>query len=147
VSGIASRLHALSGQSMAEFALLIPLFLFLVFLTITFAVIGQAALAVSQLAYTGARYAAVHPELTAAEVQSYITSGAVGSPTITGNSGSNLTVTVQTAAGFAQPVSVTVAYDLNSNALVSMMQNTFTNLGLNTSFPTTLSATQIASSE
>jgi len=54
---------------------------------------------------------------------------------------------VQTAAGFAQPVSVTVAYDLNSNALVSMMKNTFTNLGLNTSFPTTLSATQIASSE
>ncbi|MGH7947883.1 MAG: TadE/TadG family type IV pilus assembly protein [Candidatus Binataceae bacterium] len=132
---------------MAEFALLCPLFLFLVFLSITFAVIGQAALAVSQLAYTGARYAAVHPELTATQVQSYIKSGVVGSPTITGSGGTHLTVTVLPAASSGQPVSVTVAYDLDSNALVSMMKDAFTSLGLNTTFPTTLSATQIAASE
>lgn len=146
-SGVSERLHAKGGQAMAEFALLLPLFLFVVFLSITFAMIGQSALAVSQLAYTGARYAAIHPELTASEIQSYITSGAVGSPTITGGGGSNLTVTVTQAAGFGQPVTVTVTYDLSSNSMVSMMNTMFTSLGMNATFPTTLSATQITSSE
>src|ERR1700675_5108179 len=80
------------GQSMAEFALLAPLFLFVVFVAITFAVIGQSALAVSQLAYNGARYAAVNPGLTNAQVQTYIKSGAIGAPSITADGGAHLTV-------------------------------------------------------
>jgi Flp pilus assembly protein TadG len=143
----AARLQSARGQSMAEFALLLPLFLFLVFLTVTFAVVGQAALAVNQLAYNGARYAAVHPELSAEEVEAYITSGAIGSPTITGDGGSNLTVTVEEAGGFGQPVGVTVIYDLSSNPMVSLMESLFGGLGFNVDFPTTLSATQIALSE
>src|SRR5258707_15408256 len=87
-----SRLSRLErGQSMAEFALLAPLFTFVVFLGITFAVIGQSALAVSQLAYNGARYAAVNPGLTSSQVQTYIKSGAVGSPSITSGGGSSRT--------------------------------------------------------
>ena len=94
-SRLAPRVARLEhGQSMAEFALLAPLFLFVVFVAITFAVIGQSALAVSQLAYNGARYAAVNPGLTNTQVQTYIKSGAIGAPSITAGGGANLTVTV-----------------------------------------------------
>src|SRR5258708_10252497 len=133
------------GQSMAEFALLAPLFLFVVFVAITFAVIGQSALAVSQLAYNGARYAAVNPGLTAAQVKTYITSGAIGSPSITSGGGS-LTVTVVQAT-FGNPVTVTVAYDISSNTLVSGMTALFRGLGFGSTFPTTLSATEVVMSE
>ena len=131
---------------MAEFALLAPLFLFVVFIAITFAVIGQSALAVSQLAYNGARYAAVNPTLTSAQVKSYILSGAIGAPSITANNGSHLTVTV-TQASFGQPVTVTVAYDLSSNSIVSSMTTVFNGLGFHNTFPTTLSSTEIVMSE
>ncbi|MDO8432396.1 MAG: hypothetical protein Q7S58_08320 [Candidatus Binatus sp.] len=129
---------------MAEFALMAPLFLFIVFLGITFAVIGQSALAVSQLAFNGARYAAVNPNLTSAEVQTYITSGAIGSPSIT--SGGHLTVTVVQAT-FGNPVTVTVSYDISSNPLVSSMATLFSGLGFGQTLPTTLSATEVVMSE
>src|SRR5258708_11590353 len=90
-----SRLTCLErGQSMAEFALLAPLFLFVVVVAITFAGIGQSALAGSQLAYNGARYAAVNPGLTNTQIQTYIKSGASGVPTITAVDATNLTVIV-----------------------------------------------------
>ena len=132
------------GQSMAEFALLAPLFLFVVFVAITFAVIGQSALAVSQLAYNGARYAAVNPGLTSTQVQTYIKSGAIGAPSITAGGGAHLTVTV-VQAGFGQPV--TVAYDLSTNAIVSSMTTLFNGLGFTQTFPTSLSATEVVMSE
>jgi Flp pilus assembly protein TadG len=135
------------GQAMAEFALIVPLFVTIIFVAITFAVIGQAALAVSQLAFAGARYAAVNSTQSKATLQSYISSGALGSPTITGNSGKNLTVTVTPATGFGQPVTVTVSYDLTSNTMVSTMSKLFSNLHMAMTFPSTLRATQSAMSE
>ena len=134
------------GQAMAEFALLAPLFLFVVFVAITFAVIGQSALAVSQLAYNGARYAPVNPKLTSAQVKTYILSGAIGAPSITANGGSNLTVNVTQAAS-GHPVTVTVTYDLSSNSIVSSMTNLFSGLGFHNTFPTTLSSTEIVMSD
>jgi Flp pilus assembly protein TadG len=135
------------GQSMAEFALMVPLFLGVVFVAITFAVIGQAALAVSQLAYNGARYAAVNPTVSTSQIQSYIKSGNIGSPTITGNNGANLTVSVTRAGGSFQPVTVQITYNLNSNSLVNSMSTLLSALGLGGRFPTTLSATEIVMSE
>jgi Flp pilus assembly protein TadG len=135
------------GQSMAEFALMVPLFIAVVFVAITFAVIGQAALAVSQLAYNGARYAAVHPSLSTSDVSAYIKSGNIGSPTITGNNGANLTVTVSRGTGSYPPVTVTIAYNLQNNPLVGSMSTMFSALGFGSSFPTTLSATEIVMSE
>jgi Flp pilus assembly protein TadG len=132
---------------MAEFALLLPLFLFMLFMAITFAVIGQAALAVSQLAYNGARYAAVNPTLSASQVASYIKSGSLGSPTITANGGADLTVTVAPASARGQPLTVTIAYNLASNSLVSNMSNMFAMLGMSQVLPTTLSATESVMSE
>jgi Flp pilus assembly protein TadG len=135
------------GQSMAEFALMVPLLIAVVFIAITFAVIGQAALAVSQLAYNGARYAAVNPTLSTSQISSYIQSGNIGSPTITKNSGANLTVTVTRTGGSYQPVTVTVAYNLSGNPLVGSMSKLMSALGYGSSFPTTLSATEIVMSE
>ncbi len=142
-----ARLAAIGGQATAEFALVLPLFLFILFMAITFAVIGQAALAVSQLAYNGARYAAVNPQLSASQVTTYIQGGSLGSPTITGNNGANLTVTVTPASGFGMPVTVTISYNLTSNALVSGMSTMFAALGFSQTFPTSLSATESAMSE
>jgi Flp pilus assembly protein TadG len=127
---------------MAEFALLLPLFLFVMFVAITFAQIGQYALAVGQLAFSGARYAAINSSQSASQLKTYIGSGALGSPTITGNGGKNLTVTVTPATGFGQPVAVTVSYDLSSNALLSSMTSLFKGLHLKVTFPTSLSATE-----
>jgi Flp pilus assembly protein TadG len=132
---------------MAEFALITPLFLMMLFMAITFGVIGQAALAVGQLAYNGARYAAVNPTHTSGQISSYIRSGNLGSPTITSGGGSNLTVTVAQASGFGEPVTVTISYDLSSNPLVSSMSAMFSALGMAGTLPTTLTATQIAMSE
>jgi Flp pilus assembly protein TadG len=135
------------GQSMVEFALMVPLFIGIVFIAITFAVIGQAALAVSQLAYNGARYAAVNPTLSTSQVAAYIKSGNIGSPTITGNGGANLTVTVTRAGGSYQPVTVTISYSLQNNALVGSMATVLGALGFGSRFSTTLSATEIVMSE
>ncbi len=131
---------------MAEFALLAPLFLFVVSVAITFAVIGQSALAVSQLAYNGARHAAVNPQLSSAQVHTYVMSGATGAPSITAGNGAHLTVTA-VQAPFGQPVTVTVAYDLSGNAIVSSMMKLFTGLGFRQTFPTSLSSTEVVMRE
>lgn len=135
------------GQSMAEFALITPLFIVMLFMAITFGVIGQAALAVGQLAYSGARYAAVNPTLTSDQVAGYIRGGKLGSPTITSGGGAHLSVTVVQASGFGQPVQVTISYDLSSNPLVSSMSTMFAAFGLSQTLPTTLTASEIAMSE
>ncbi len=132
---------------MAEFALLTPLLVLIIFLAITFAVIGQDALAVSQLAYAGARYASINSTQTASQLAAYIASGSLGAPTITTSGGKNLTVNVTPAASFGQPVTVTVSYSLGSDPLVSGMSKLFSTLGLAQTLPTTLSATESAMSE
>jgi len=135
------------GQTMAEFALLTPLLVLIIFLAITFAVIGEDALAVSQLAYAGARYASVNSTQSATAIVAYIKSGSLGAPTITGNNGQNLTVTVTPAASFGQPVTVTIAYNLSNDALVTSMSKLFSGLGLAQALPTTLTATESVMSE
>jgi hypothetical protein len=88
----------------------------------------------------------VNPGLTNTQVQTYIKSGAIGAPSITAGNGAHLTVTV-VQAGFGQPVSVTVAYDISTNAIVSSMTTLFNGLGFTQTFPTSLSATEVVMSE
>jgi Flp pilus assembly protein TadG len=135
------------GQSMAEFALITPLFIAVVFVAITFAIIGQTALAVTQLAYNGSRYAALNPSMTASALQTYIGSGAIGAPNITGANNGNTTVTVTQATGFGKPVTVKVSYDLANVGVVTSIASILKSLGIGASFPTTLSATEIAVSD
>jgi len=135
------------AQTLAEFALLVPLLILIVFLAITFAVIGEDAMAVSQLASAGARYASVNPTLSASDIAAYIKSGNLGAPTITANGAKNLTVTVTQAASFGQPVTVTISYSLSSDPLVSSMSTLFSGLGVAQALPTSLSATESVMTE
>jgi hypothetical protein len=75
---------------MVEFALVLTLALIVLFVSVQLALIGECALALGQMNYQGARYAAVHPCAALTDVASYMVS--IGSPSITKNCGGNLTV-------------------------------------------------------
>jgi Flp pilus assembly protein TadG len=130
-----------SGQAMLEFAMIASLLCAIVFGGLQSAVLFNAYLAVEDLVYQGARYAAVNPGYTTAQVSTFMTS--VASPVISDNNGANITVSVSpdtTPRAFGQPISVTVSYSL-ANKL--MLPNPF----LGVSFPSTLSFTETAMSE
>src|ERR1700737_3621882 len=86
---------AFSGQAMVEFALVLFVALIVLFVAIQMAFIGQAALALGQINYQGARFAAVNQCATPSDVATYMVIN--GSPTITKTCGSQspaLTITV-----------------------------------------------------
>ena len=82
------------GQAAVEFALVAIVAMIVLFVAIQMAVIGQAALALGQMNYQGARFAAVNTCATAQDVADYM--GTVGSPTVTTprNCGSSLSVSL-----------------------------------------------------
>lgn len=127
------------GQAMAEFAIIAPVALILLVVGIQFAIIGQCAVALTQVNYVGARYASVHPTYTQGAVVTYMES--VASPTLLSNSGNDLTVTTWIACPstqpFGSPVTIGLQYNLSSKIF---LPNPF--LGI--SFPTTVQSTQTA---
>jgi len=130
----------LRGQAMVEFALIATIALIVLMAGIQFAIIGQAALAVSQASYVAARSAAVNTSVTNANISSLVSNQL--SPTITAPANA-LTVNMTTAGDatcvptrtFGCQVSVTITYDATSKLA---LPNPF--LGI--SFPTTLTSTQ-----
>ncbi len=84
------------GQAMVEFALIATLSLLVLLVGIQFAIIGQAALAVTQASYLGARAASVNSNMTSNQLSNAIANQM--SPTIT----------------FGCPINVTVNYDATS---------------------------------
>ncbi len=132
------------GQAMVEFALIAPLAVALMVVGIQFAMIGQADLAVGQLAYFGARYASVNYAVDGSAVQSQML--AQGSPTITRDS-SKLTITMTCSPGpctpprsFGTQVTVNISYDASAQLV---LPNPF--LGI--TFPTTMTAQDTAMTE
>ena len=127
------------GQAAVEFALISVLALALLVIGIQFAIIGQAALAVSQASYLGARAASVNEALTSATLSTTIASQI--SPTISGAS-VTMTNTTDPSCGpprtYGCPISVTVSY--NASSKIFLPSNTL--LGLK--FPTSLTATESA---
>jgi TadE-like protein len=83
---------ALGGQAMVEFALVLFVALIVLFVAIQMAFIGQAALALGQMNYQGARFAAVNQCATPSDIATYMVLN--GSPTITKGCGSSLTISV-----------------------------------------------------
>src|ERR1700675_1097754 len=86
---------AFSGQAMVEFALVLFVAMIVLFVAIQMAFIGQTALALGQINYQGARFAAVNQCATPSDVATYMVIN--GSPTITKTCGSQspaLTITV-----------------------------------------------------
>jgi hypothetical protein len=136
------------AQAMAEFALLMPVAIFVLFVSVQFALLGTAYLALGQMNDQGARYAAVHWDCGQASctgggqsVRSYMIS--VGSPIITQSGGSNLNITVSPAAPRTRGQTVTVSVTYTIPSSVIFLPNPF--LGIR--FPTSFSDSKSAFSE
>src|SRR6266446_258381 len=140
------------GQAMVEFALIATLSMVVLLIGIQFAIIGQAALAVTQASYLGARAASVNSSLTSNSLQAAIANQM--SPTI---SGATVTLTNTTDAtctagpggtrSFGCPINVTVNYDASSKLF---LPSQWTMLGSHTSvisFPTNLTSSESAMTE
>jgi Flp pilus assembly protein TadG len=132
---------------MVEFAMGATLTLVVMLVGVQFAIIGQAALALSQGASTLARYAAVHPGTVSSGTGSSLPTPAqqLLSPTILTSSGSDLTVTVTSLKPDGTPETGTpiqgqdqVIINLSYNVAQKVALPTSTLLGL--SFPTNLTA-------
>src|SRR5580700_7890138 len=128
-----------SGQTMVEFALIIPVFLLLMLGVVQMVVVGGAALAVNQAAISCTRYASLNPSFAQSSVGTYLTSTA--SPLIS-DSGLQPVVlspsAVPRVTGTA--VSVTVTYNLQTKLFLG---TTF----FGVTFPSQLSVTQTMTSE
>ena len=124
------------GQSLVEFSITLTVGLVLLLVTIQLAIIGNAALAVTQLAYATARYASINPGKTQDDLSSYMKQ--IASPAINENSGGDLTLTLSpstTPRQFGTSFSVAIVYNMQSKLLIP---NPF--LGI--SFPTSLTGVQ-----
>lgn len=138
---VCSRHRKSRGQAAVEFALVLTVAMIVLFVAVQMALLGQAALALGQMNYQGARYAAVHPTAHSAAIKAYMVS--VGSPTITNNSNTNLSVTVTpSTTPRVQFTSVTVSVTYNAASQLVLPQGF---MGIN--FPTTLQSSETAMSE
>jgi Flp pilus assembly protein TadG len=129
------------GQAMVEFAMIASLVIAIVIGGVQSALIFNAYLALSDLTYQGARYAAVNPGYTPTDVQTYMQS--IASPVLMDNSGGNLSITISpnvTPRAYGQSLTISVQYSL-ANKIV--LPNPF--LGI--SFPTSIGFTETAMSE
>lgn len=127
------------GQTLVEFAFILPLFLLLMLGVVQMIIVGGAALAVSQAAITCARYASLNPTYSSSEINAYLQSSA--SPLIDDSGLAPLVLSptsVPRQTGTA--VSVTVSYNLADKLFLG---SSFFGL----TFPTEVSATQTMTSE
>ena len=153
-AGSAMRLPARAfrrGQAMVEFALIATLSMVVLLVGIQFAIIGQAALAVTQASYLGARAASVNSTLTSNSLQTAIANQM--SPTI---NGATVTLTNTTdptcTAGpggtrsFGCPINVTVTYNATSKLFLPSQWTILGGTNVIT-FPTNLTSTESAMTE
>ncbi len=127
------------GQTIVEFALIIPVFLLLMLGVVQMVVVGGAALAVNQAAISCTRYASLNPSLGQSSVGTYLTANA--SPLISDSGLQPVVlspVAVPRATGSA--VTVTVTYKLQTKLFLG---TTF----FGVTFPSQLSVTQTMTSE
>ena len=134
----ASRNRISEGQSAAEFALILPLVFIVLLVGVQYALLGQAALAVSQGASGLARYESVHPGTVSSGNASGLPTAAqqLLSSSIMTNGGGDLTVGVTSSPGtnFGDTCTISLSYSATSKIL---LPDNFFGVPL---FPTTLSA-------
>ena len=157
------------GQAMVEFALVLFVAMIVLFVAIQMAFIGQAALALGQINYQGARFAAVNQCATPSDIATYMVLN--GSPTITKGCGSSLTITVSdngTSLGTGTPTctgtftppttcttppprsfgdSIQVSVTFNTASVIFLSKNTTNPNFLGIPFPTQLGSKETAMSE
>lgn len=127
------------GQTLVEFALILPVFLLLMLGVVQMVVVGGAALAVNQAAVSCARYASLNPSATQISIGNYLTTTA--SPLINDSGLQPLAlspITVPRATGTA--LTVTVTYNLQTKLFLG---TTF----FGVTFPSQLSVSQTMTSE
>ena len=129
--------RASRGQAAVEFALVAPVLIVLVLVGLQFAIIGTAALALGQVNYEGARFAANNGSDSQAQIQSYMVS--IAAPIISASSGTYLTSTLSPAPPCSFGSSVTVGVTFDTRHLITLPNPFF---GI--SFPTSLSNSETA---
>ena len=141
------------GQAMVEFALIATLSMVVLLVGIQFAIIGQAALAVTQASYLGARAASVNSALTNSSLQNAVANQI--SPTISGatftmtnTADPTCTAGPGNTRSFGCPINVTVNYDATSKLFLpsSWSLPIFGRTQIIT-FPTALTSSQSAMTE
>jgi Flp pilus assembly protein TadG len=129
------------GQAAVEMAIVATVLMFALVIGVQFALIGEAALALSHATYEGARYAALNPSASQTQVYSYMLS--IASTPLTSDSGANLSVTLNpttTPRVFGSPVSVSATFNATK---VIVIPNPFFGVKL----PTSLSSSGTAMTE
>lgn len=144
-----------AGQAMVEFAFVAGLLVLISLAGIQFAIIGNAALAVNQCAYSVARYASVnYLDSSISSPNSDPSVTALIPPSIGGNNAQGTALTTISITPCAAPPNnfgsktvVTVTYDLVGGKKI-FLPNPFVIvskvLNADIGFPTTVSATQTA---
>jgi Flp pilus assembly protein TadG len=128
-----------SGQTLVEFAFILPLVLLLMLGVIQVALIGGSALAVNQAAIACVRYAAVNPSVNQSTVDSYLRT--IASPLINDSNLQTLTLApTATPRTTGSAVSVTVLYTLSNKLFLGASFFGIT-------FPTQLSVQMTMTSE
>lgn len=128
-----------SGQTLLEFAFILPVVLLLMLGVVQVALIGGSALAVNQAAIACVRYAAVNPSANQSAVDSYLRT--IASPLINDSNLQTITLApTATPRTTGSAVSVTVVYALSNKIFLSASV-----LGI--SFPTQLSGQMTMTSE
>ena len=138
---------------MVEFALLATLSMVVLLVGIQFAIIGQAALAVTQASYLGARAASVNSTYNSSQLQTAIAnqmSPTISGATVTLTNTSDPTCTAGPGStrSFGCPINVTVNYDATSKLFLpsSWSLPIFGRTQI-IIFPTALTSTQSAMTE
>ena len=133
------------GQAAAEFALIAPIVIIVMLVGVQFALIGQAALALSQGASALARYAAVNPGVVGSNGTVTLTTPIrqLLSSSILSNSGNDLTVTIASYKGTTSTTTSSPGY--TDRLVVSLSYNAASKIALpnpffGVRFPTALSA-------
>ncbi len=133
------------GQAAAEFALIAPVVIIVMLVGVQFALIGQAALALSQGASALARYAAVNPGVVGSNGTVTLTAPIkqLLSSSILSHGGDDLTVTIASYSGTTTTTTNSPQY--TDRLVVSLSYNAASKIALpnpffGVSFPTALSA-------
>ncbi len=130
---------AVNGQTLLEFAFILPIFLLLMLGIVQMVIVGGAALAVNQAAVTCSRYAALNPSYTSTQINSYLTT--IASPLINDTGLQPITLSPSaTPRSTGSSLSVTVTYELKTKLFLG---SSF----FGVTFPTQVSVTQTVTSE
>lgn len=138
-TGAAYDALVVDGQTLLEFAFILPIFVLLMLGVVQMVLVGGTALAVNQAAVTCSRYAALNPSYTSTQINSYLTT--IASPLINDSGLQALSLSpTTTPRSTGSALSVTVTYNLKNKLFLGSSFFSFT-------FPTQVSVTQTVTSE